>query len=40
MEFIKVMKLPFRLIRIIDLIYFIDDMILLTNRTIIANIKF
>ena len=40
MEFIKVMKCTFRLIRISELIYFVDDIILLTRRTIIANIKF
>ena len=30
----------FRLIRINELIYFVDSIILLTNRSIIANIKF
>ena len=40
MEFIKVKEWTFRLIRIIELIYFVDGIILLANTTIIANIKF
>ena len=39
MEFIKAMKWTFRLIRISELIYFVDDIILLANRTIIVHIN-
>ena len=38
-EFIQAMKETFRLIRKIELIYFADAIILLTNRIIITNIK-
>ena len=40
MEFVKVMKWTFKLIRMGESIYFVDGIILLTKRTIIANIKF
>ena len=40
MEFIKVMDLTLRLIRIFELIYFVDGIILLRNRTTIGKIEF